>query len=200
MVSLGNALSQAKVVIGIGSNIDPENNILKARQALQTAFPSIAFSSLFKCQAIGFNGDDFINLVAYFDLGDILKPNSRIATLLQRSSDLDDTSVQELVGLLAKQLKSIECLLGRKAQLQKFSDRCIDIDILLVADYCISQPIKLPRNEILHNAYVLWPLAELLPQMIHPEKQQTFDSLWQQFDCSHQKISLFERSIFRSVE
>ncbi|MDQ7048664.1 MAG: 2-amino-4-hydroxy-6-hydroxymethyldihydropteridine diphosphokinase [Enterobacterales bacterium] len=197
-MSLTNELSQAKVVIGIGSNIDPENNILKARQVLQEAFPSIVFSSLFKCQAIGFSGDDFINLVAYFELGDILTLSSKTSTLNNQPIDMDHSCEQQMVGLLSKLLKSIESSLGRKKELQKFSARCIDIDILLLADACISQPVKLPRDEILDNAYVLWPLAELLPQMKHPEKQQTFAKLWQQFDCSKQKINLYESPSFKS--
>jgi len=186
-----------KIVIGIGSNIEAEKNIKQVKQALLDSFPSIVFSSLFKCEAIGFCGDDFINLVAYFDLSDVLDNDGKVIFDSINRSLLNVKTLHKLVSLLSQQLKTIEHKLGRKVGLQKFSDRSMDIDILLVGDSCISTPIKLPRGEILHNAYVLWPLAELLPQMKHPQKGQTFAQLWQLFDHAKQKIQPFKPLVMK---
>ena len=46
----------------------------------------------------------------------------------------------------------------------------------------------MPRAEILHNAYVLWPLALLLPEHRHPLNQQTFAQLWRDYDKGRQAL------------
>jgi 2-amino-4-hydroxy-6-hydroxymethyldihydropteridine diphosphokinase len=42
--------------------------------------------------------------------------------------------------------------------------------------------IELPRAEIVRNAFVLWPLAELVPQRLHPVLQRTYAELWRRYD------------------
>ena len=48
--------------------------------------------------------------------------------------------------------------------------------------------LKLPREEILHNAFVLWPLAEIAPDLMHPSEQRSMATLWQGFDKDSQKL------------
>ncbi|MGD8408380.1 MAG: 2-amino-4-hydroxy-6-hydroxymethyldihydropteridine diphosphokinase, partial [Thiohalophilus sp.] len=50
------------------------------------------------------------------------------------------------------------------------------------------QGIDIPRQEILHNAFVLQPLAEIAPQLKHPQTEQTMTELWQQFDKQSQSL------------
>ncbi len=168
-----------RVAIGIGSNIDPEFNISQAKKMLRSLYPSIVFSPLFQCESIGFEGDDFINLVAYFDVRDL---------------DQQDHSLHQQLVYLSSQLKGIEKKLGYHGNQEKFSSRRIDIDILLFGDYCLERPMQLPRREILQNAYVLRPLSELLPDTCHPEKGQTFRQLWQNFDSKKQRVKSLESS------
>jgi 2-amino-4-hydroxy-6-hydroxymethyldihydropteridine diphosphokinase len=84
--------------------------------------------------------------------------------------------------------KMIEQDNGRIRGEKKFSPRSLDIDLLLYDDQIIESPVELPRGEILYNAFVLWPLAELAPQLAHPLVNQSYQSLWQQYDKTKQKI------------
>lgn len=149
--------------LGLGSNINPEDNITKAKRALLDIFDKVRFSRTFESQAVGFDGDNFFNLVAEIEVNDRLE-------------------------YLIAQLKKIEDVLGRVRGGEKFSSRHIDIDILLFGNMTCQKPIVLPREEILLNAYVLWPLAELAPDLIEPVVKKTYRQLWQDFDKSSQQL------------
>ncbi len=164
------------VYLGIGSNIDPKKNIAKARQLLTEAFPTIIFSRCFESEAIGFEGNNFINLVAKITL--------------QELSCLRD----EQINQLGVQLKGIENSLGRVTGGEKFSPRVMDIDVLLFGNWVTSQPVELPRDEILKNAYVLWPLSELAPDLIHPTEQTSYSVLWRNFDKTSQNLTPIDLS------
>jgi 2-amino-4-hydroxy-6-hydroxymethyldihydropteridine diphosphokinase len=147
----------ARVFVGIGSNISPAINIPAAITELVKHFPDLRCSRVFESEAVGFDGENFYNLVAEF------------------SSSL---SVTELSGLL----RQIELQLGRSASAQKFSARTVDIDLLLIDDLVMDEPVQLPRAEILENAFVLWPLSELAPELKHPIAGFSYRQLWQSYD------------------
>jgi 2-amino-4-hydroxy-6-hydroxymethyldihydropteridine diphosphokinase len=54
------------VYVAIGSNVDPERNLAFAIGELARRFPGIRFSPWYRNRAVGFEGEDFINLVAGF--------------------------------------------------------------------------------------------------------------------------------------
>ena len=49
--------------------------------------------------------------------------------------------------------------------------------------------VTLPREEILENAFVLCPLAELAPEVLHPVGQRSYRALWQAYDQASQPLS-----------
>src|SRR5215469_1817265 len=57
------------VYVGAGSNVAPERNLARAVAELAREFPAARFSSWYRNRAVGFEGEDFINLVAAFDTG-----------------------------------------------------------------------------------------------------------------------------------
>ena len=59
-------MAMVKVFLGIGSNIDRENAIIKAITLLQDEFCEIDISPVFESEAVGFSGDNFYNLVVSF--------------------------------------------------------------------------------------------------------------------------------------
>jgi 2-amino-4-hydroxy-6-hydroxymethyldihydropteridine diphosphokinase len=94
-------------IIGIGSNINPENNIPESLTLLKQQVEIIAISSWVKTAPIGITDqDDFINGAV------------RIRTALSRDS-------------LFNYLKKIEDKLGRDRTLPKFGPRTIDLDIVV---------------------------------------------------------------------
>lgn len=130
--------------LGIGSNVEPERNICRAIDALRTAFPVIDLSPVYRSRAVGFEGADFINLVA-----------------------VAQTAMTPLE--LRTWLRALEDHQGRNRNSPKFSDRVIDVDILLYDDVVMDTPeLVLPRPEILRFAHVLRPLADLSPGLPYP--------------------------------
>ncbi|MCH1918469.1 2-amino-4-hydroxy-6-hydroxymethyldihydropteridine diphosphokinase [Shewanella sp. A3A] len=153
----------AKIYISIGSNIEPHRYIRLAIKELTQLLGPLALSSVYESEAVGFNGDNFLNMVVAADT---------------------DLAVDELVH----QFKQIERRNGRAANAQKFAPRTLDLDLLLYDNQVISSPVVLPRAEILTNAFVLWPLAELAPQLQHPTTAMSYQTLWQQYDKSQQRL------------
>ncbi len=81
---------------------------------------------------------------------------------------------------LVASFHAIEDRLGRDRSLPKFASRPIDLDLLLYGDAIVDRPgLRVPRPEILEYAFVLRPLADLAPDLVHPESGETMAALWQ---------------------
>lgn len=149
-----------QVFISIGSNIDREKNIRAAIQALTGRFGKLQLSSVYEADAVGFDGEPFLNLIVAFDT--------------------DKTASQ--VDLL---LDEIEKQNGRTSEQKKFNPRTLDLDLVLYGDYVSQDPdLEIPRSEITRYAFVLEPLAEIAGELKHPVLKQRYDQLWQDFDTS----------------
>jgi len=154
----------ARVYLSIGSNIDQRRHILACLDALADHFGDLALSSVYESEAIGFEGDNFYNLVAGIDT---------------------DMGVAELSALLHR----IEDDNGRRRDGPRFSSRTLDIDILTCGDLCGDiGGVRLPREEILDNAFVLSPLAEIAGEELHPGVKKTYRELWAAYDSATQKL------------
>jgi 2-amino-4-hydroxy-6-hydroxymethyldihydropteridine diphosphokinase len=145
------------VYVAIGSNVRPEENILQAAREIQRRFPDARFSSWYRNPAVGFTGEDFINGVVGFTTG------------------LPLTAVIE-------QLHAVEELCGRPRNAPRWAPRAMDLDVLLFDDLVCPEPTRLPRPDLLKRPYMLGPLAEIAPQVMHPTAGMTIGELWQQFD------------------
>ncbi|WP_372783895.1 2-amino-4-hydroxy-6-hydroxymethyldihydropteridine diphosphokinase [Litorivivens sp.] len=142
------------VFIGVGSNINREENILSGIKTLHEQFGHLRLSPLYSSAAVGFEGDDFLNLVVGF------------STVLT-------------VGELSQRLRDIERCHGRANDAPKFSSRSLDLDILLYGETVGEvDGVVLPRAEVLFNAFVLQPLADIAPQSCHPVSGQAYGELW----------------------
>ena len=90
-------------------------------------------------------------------------------------------------------LADIEDAHGRDRSGPRFSSRTLDLDLLLYDDMVLDeQGLKLPREEILKNAYVLWPLAEIAPDLLHPVIGKTYTKLWDDFDKTKEHLAPIE--------
>jgi len=71
---------------------------------------------------------------------------------------------------LLKKTQQIELSLGRtKKDTENYEDRIIDIDILLYDNQIIDLPtLKIPHPKMLERDFVLIPLTEIAPDLIHP--------------------------------
>ena len=154
----------ARVYLSLGSNIDRERYIRAGLDALEAEFGGLTVSPVYESEAVGFDGDNFYNLVV------------GIETYLP-------------VGELQRVIKAIEDDNGRVRSGPKFSPRTLDIDILTYDD-CVGavDGVALPRDEILTNAFVLLPLADVAGAELHPEVKRSYADLWSDYDKAQQAL------------
>jgi len=158
----------ARVYISCGSNIEPQKHLLKGLQDLEETVGKLCLSPVYESTAVGFQGDNFLNLVVAFD------------------TELDILAVDQL-------LENIEKQNGRQKSNVRFSSRNIDFDLLLYDDLIYhNESLEIPRPEIYQNAFVLRPLADIAPDVLDPLSQQSFAILWQQFSDPSQKLWLHD--------
>lgn len=156
-----------RVYIGIGSNLEREKMIRAALAELRERCGELDLSPVYNSASVGFDGSDFLNLVAAFDSA-------------------------EGVETLVAGFHAIEDELGRDRSLPKFASRPIDIDILLFGDEILDLPgIRVPRPEILENAFVLKPLQDLAPRLRHPETGVRFADLWWRMAADAPRLELY---------
>ncbi len=154
--------------LGLGSNVNAEVHIRAAIRELEEQFDSVVFSPAYASQSVGFDGDDFINLVAGVET---------------------DMSPMEL----RQYLRDLEDRYGRKRDVPKFSDRSLDIDILLYDDLVLFSPVlEIPRAEILSFAHVLKPLADLVPDLVHPLARRSIAEVRELSGLDESGLSLLE--------
>jgi len=154
----------ALIYLSLGSNIDRKYHIGTALDALNEAFGELIISSVYESEAVGFEGDSFYNLV--------VGVRSSLA-----------------VGELSKMLKGIEDQHGRDRTAPKYGSRSLDIDILTVdSNVGVMDGVQIPRDEILKNAFVLLPLAEIAPAACHPQTGLSYQQHWDAFDKVKQKL------------
>ena len=138
-----------RAFIGIGSNLgDRKANFLEAIDRIQKlpATRIVKQSSLYESEPHGDAKTWFVNAVVELET---------------------DCSVDELL----KRLKSIETAMGRKrVRGKRWGSRIIDLDILFFDNEIINKrTLKVPHPELHNRRFVLAPLSELAPQMIHPK-------------------------------
>lgn len=156
----------AIVYVGIGSNILPEKNLGLAVRELRARYGKLQVSSAYRSKALGFEGDDFLNLVVRFES--------------------NDSPLQICAGM-----ECLHKLAGRERSSGKWSSRQLDIDLLLYDDLVMDErPVRVPRSDILEYSFVLRPLAELSPELMHPVTGKTMLQHWQEFDASSQPLEL----------
>ena len=80
---------------------------------------------------------------------------------------------------LLRKLKAIENAMGRKrVKGKRWGSRVIDLDILLCDQEVIEKrSLKIPHPEMHKRRFVLLPLAELAPHVVHPQLGQSVSAL-----------------------
>jgi 2-amino-4-hydroxy-6-hydroxymethyldihydropteridine diphosphokinase len=148
------------VYVAAGSNVDPLVNLRRALDVLDRHFAPLVVSRAYANAAVGFEGEDFVNLVLGF------------------STALD-------VHAVIDRLHEAEAACGRERNAPKWAPRSMDLDILLFGEMLCDDPgLKLPRPDLLKRPYMLGPAAEIAPALVHPTAHRTLGELWQDMQAT----------------
>jgi 2-amino-4-hydroxy-6-hydroxymethyldihydropteridine diphosphokinase len=141
--------------LSLGSNQEPERHLAAALDELAARFGTLEVSDAWRFPAVGFDGPAFVNLAAGVE------------------TDLDPEALNDW-------LHALEDRHGRRRDVPRYSDRTLDVDIVLCGERVAAGRgnLKIPRDELAH-AFVLKPLAQIAPDAVHPVRHETLATLWQ---------------------
>lgn len=143
--------------LGLGSNLgDRAANLREAlRRIAETAGEVVRVSAFYETEPMELTAQPwFLNAVA--ELRTALGPRQLLSTLLE-----------------------IETSMGR-VRIQDKGPRLIDLDILLFGQTVLNRPgLTLPHPALPQRRFVLAPLSEIAPNLIHPVLQRTIRELWE---------------------
>ncbi|MEO5732693.1 MAG: 2-amino-4-hydroxy-6-hydroxymethyldihydropteridine diphosphokinase [Rubrivivax sp.] len=132
--------------MGLGGNVGDVRAAITAAIGAIDAVPGVsvgACSSLWRSAPVDADGDDFLNAVV------------EVTTTLEPEA-------------LLQQLHRIEAEAGRQRP-YRHAPRTLDLDLLMVGQRCIDTPsLQLPHPRLHERAFVLLPLLELDPAVVHP--------------------------------
>ena len=151
------------VYLGLGSNIDPEINLRMAATELRERYDNVRFSKVYRSPPVGFEGPEFLNLVAELETDEAPEP-------------------------LVDALEEIHAISGRERGSARFVSRPLDIDLLLYGDR-VCDKLRVPRDDVLEYGFVLEPLAEIAPDVVHPVSGRTIASHLAEFDRSSHPLT-----------
>jgi len=134
----------ARAFIGIGSNIDPAENVRVAIRSLARQTRLVGISMVYCTDAL-----DRPEQPPYYNC------------VVEIETEAPPSEVKRGV------LHSIENSLGRKRSEDKYAPRTIDLDLIVYGDLVMdAEGIKLPAPEILERPFLAIPLFELAPNMV----------------------------------
>ncbi|MCA8962141.1 MAG: 2-amino-4-hydroxy-6-hydroxymethyldihydropteridine diphosphokinase [Planctomycetes bacterium] len=147
-----------EVFVGLGSNIDPEANLVRARESIAARVGRIvARSRVYRTEAIGRAQADFLNQVieVEVDAPERVGPRRLLALLLD-----------------------IEVALGRPAVHETWGPRTIDLDLHAYRRALRDEPgLVVPHPRIVERRFVLEPWADIAPGFVVPGLDATVSEL-----------------------
>jgi 2-amino-4-hydroxy-6-hydroxymethyldihydropteridine diphosphokinase len=156
----------ARVYLSLGSNLEPKRHLNAALDELRARFGELAVSPAYRSKSVGFDGADFINLAVGLD------------------TDLTPEALNDW-------LHALEDRHGRRRDVPRFSDRTLDVDIVLYGDLVQQGEghLDIPRKELRH-AFVLKPIVDIAPSLAHPISGRTMAALWAVFPGESEPLIL----------
>jgi 2-amino-4-hydroxy-6-hydroxymethyldihydropteridine diphosphokinase len=164
------------VFLGVGTNLgDREANLKEALAGIGKYIGRVInSSSVYETEPWGFNAEQqFLNIVV------------KVETALIPSEVLES-------------ILTLEKSLGRVRSENQYSSRVIDIDILFYGDEIInSEELKIPHPLLHKRKFVLVPLCEIEPELVHPVLKTSLKSLLEQCEDKSEvrKVTLAKRSL-----
>lgn len=148
----------ARAYLSLGSNLEPERHLAAALAALRARYGELRVSPTYRTPALGFEGPDFLNLAVGLE-------------------------TDEAPEALDAWLHALEDAQGRRRDVPRFSSRTLDVDLVLYDQRVLRGPgnLELPRPDLARHAFVLKPMVDLAPDLVHPVLGRTLAQLWADF-------------------
>lgn len=162
------------VFLGLGSNVNPRQNLGVALAEIQKRFSIRGLSHVYETSPVG-----YARQVAFWNLVAGVETNESPRTI-------------------RKWLGTVEAMAGRHRSTNPNAPRTLDIDLLLWGDRIEkNKSFNLPHPDIATKAFALFPLLEINPNLVHPGLQKPLIELGVQFKDSKQKIRQLPGSTFK---
>ncbi|MDA8630405.1 2-amino-4-hydroxy-6-hydroxymethyldihydropteridine diphosphokinase [Flavobacteriaceae bacterium] len=158
----------SKVYFSIGSNKGNRSGLInEAIDKIDIIIGKVVLkSSIYETKSWGFNSNNFYNICIL----------------------LESTLAPELI---LNKILTIEKDMGRLKTTDQYSDRCIDIDILFFDNMIVnSKSLEIPHPRIQLRKFVLTPMLELTPDLIHPILNKSIRQLELECDDKDQPIKV----------
>ena len=150
-----------RVYLGVGSNLNRENALRFAVAKIGPLFKNFQKSSVWISLPVRQGEPDYYNMVLGGDT---------------------EASLEDLYACLQK----VEQLAGGELMFNNGTNfgikRRLDIDILVFGDTIATKPCKLPRHDIQDYPFVLCPLCELDPTLVHPLLNIKVGEIWEEME------------------
>lgn len=161
-----------QIIISLGSNIDKEINLPLAVQLLAQKCRLVAVSPVYETVPVG-----LVDQANFFNA----------AVLVETELDAAEFKVQVLMPIEEK--------LGRVRSADKNAPRTIDLDISLFNGEIIDldENHHIPDPDILKFPHVAVPIADILPDMVHPETGETLSAVAERLMEGMERDVLWER-------
>ncbi len=144
----------ASVFIGLGSNLEPRLEYLKAAmKGLREMGEIVRVSSIYETDPVGDTPQsDYLNAV------------------VELQTEIDPLELFHI-------LKKLERTVGRKER-PRWHEREIDLDLLFYGDLVLdSLTLTIPHAELHRRAFVLVPMSEIAPNFMHPVLKKSVSEL-----------------------
>jgi 2-amino-4-hydroxy-6-hydroxymethyldihydropteridine diphosphokinase len=153
-----------RVYLSLGSNLEPTRYLRAALDELRAQFGELSVSPAYRSKSVGFEGADFVNLAVGMD------------------TDLSPEALNDW-------LHALEDRHGRRRDVPRYSDRTLDVDIVLYDDLVRQGEghLDIPRKELRH-AFVLKPIADIAPTLVHPLSGLTMAASWAAFPVESEPL------------
>ena len=142
--------------IGLGSNLgDRAGNLLLAvRGLMESGLTVRRLSAIYETEPVGVSDHGlYLNMVAEVETGNVT-PSQVLARMIR-----------------------VEYLLGRRHKFLQ-APRTADLDLLFYGDVSIETAfLKVPHKSVHRRKFVLVPLAELAPHLIHPQTNKSVETM-----------------------
>lgn len=150
-----------KVYIGLGSNLGDRagNLLLAARGLMEAGLHVCRLSAIYETEPFGVEDHNpYLNMAAEVEVSNVT-PSQILARMVR-----------------------IEYLLGRRHKFMQ-APRTVDLDLLLYGDVQINTEfLQVPHKRLTERRFVLVPLSELSPHIIHPVENKTIQELLEEVE------------------